>query len=510
MSHRRNRSPRLILTVAVVLVTLGGNFRPPLATAQTPAPASTCGTAGGVIVYQQLHLQRGTPSGVLSVASDLVIATAAGKERRRFPMPGVAISRVIPMLTGCRTLVTTDANRSFALDAAQGTLTPLALPAGIDPYPSFQWRRGRDGGRYAILGGTGGSSLVLVDLVQATVADLSGILADLAGKSLFADSVRILPSDDTLLIESGNDLWLVPTADPRKARRVSQTVAPFSDAFSEDGAWLLYSESTRDGDNQVVRERVDGTRRSVIATGPRITRGLFVPGQAANQIIVRTRTRVSLVTVEPRSETVVASLPAAASGLSYLAPDGRHVLVGSYPTNQLTAWALVDLATGGVTALPSLDNLDLRSNAPSLRWVLFSNSDFFDIGAAHPLLISLDLQTGAAHLVIASNNGERRLNQISVTSADGHFTLLTITPIDKGGYPQPWLVNADTGAVRQLAEFGGGSFSPDGSQIVLASRRPAELPDKTRLTLVPTAGGDGKPFVDAGTAPVWLPVTTGS
>jgi Tol biopolymer transport system component len=299
------------------------------------------------------------------------------------------------------------------------------------------------------------------------------------------------PGETHVVLLADTALWLVPTGEPTKARKLADR--SYAPNFSSDGKQVVYSTDSQDG-SEVVLEQVDGTSSRVIANGERGLSATFVPGQS--QLVLVQPGKVTLHSLEDSKEQVLLTYEGN-PGARWLSPNGQKLLFDSDAGGEHT-WHLLDLKGGAARQLDSLKGYQPYLGGEVARWLVFAESFAPGSGAR---FMSLDLESGDTREVLALDENQQYLGQL-VTSLDGAYTLITSQAGDK---QQLWLLRNKGGEPRMLAESSAvsGAISPDGRSVAVSSLEDKDGTYTASQSIVETEGNSTRPLA-SGYGPVWL------
>ncbi|MBS0360274.1 MAG: S9 family peptidase, partial [Proteobacteria bacterium] len=195
-------------------------------------------------------------------------------------------------------------------------------------------------------------------------------------------------------------------------------------------------------------------------------------------------------------------------------PDGKWLAFASKPkTSPISDVAVMDFASRKVTALTHEPTQDNRwapvAFTPDGKGLVANRGD---VGSTTGSVWRLDLAGAAGPKEITRSKGKVRVAAADI-SRDGKQ--VSVTSNAKGGIDQAGLMDVATGAVKWLApspwEERGGSFSPDGTRVIVTTdadgRQDLSAYDlkagkAAKLKLPPgfsfEAGGDDSPFTKDG------------
>jgi hypothetical protein len=406
-------------------------------------------------------------------ASALVVRNGDGEELRRIEVPEPA--GIFPTEHSATALVATFDQRTYLVDAAEGTSKELEVPRGTfpGPPPSFV-----GGGRFTIMSTPNRDAAYLIDLENADVLDLSEIVGEIE----FVETGVFSPEGDHLLLSSGSGLWLIPPDSPDDARKVTDElvrVTPY--AFSEDGSRFVYAAVSEEGGSAVVA-RVDGTESENV--GSDVIDASF--GRSNEDLLLSTRDGLELVRgdepIELTSET---------TGILAVSPAG-NALVG----NNVTGFELVNPDERSAQSIDELSESEPIFLGRDQRWLLFRDED-------ERTFRGLDLDTGDVSSVLTLPEAMQMTPPFDATP-DGSLFLLSILP--GAGETRVWLLDLEGGESQELPGEGfvTGSLSEDGKWVAFGDL--PGLPEgepRGEISLLPTDGGDPE-AIGEGANPVWL------
>jgi Tol biopolymer transport system component len=432
-----------------------------------PACGGDSGAEAGLLVNRTI-----SPTGPFG--NELIVRDAGGEEQRTIEVPEPV--SMFPTGAGDTLLVRSSDNRSYVVDAAEGTRKELDLPAETVPGPGSSFF---DGGRVTFMSTTNGDAGYLIDLQSAEVIDLS----EITGEIRFVQAAVFSPDGDYLLLsESESGLWLIPTGSPDDARNVADAlVAVGQYAFSADGDRFVYATPTEGGGEATIEE-VDGSGTETV--GSEVIDAAFA--RSSDAVLLSTREGVSVA----RGDDEPVSLTTETNGVAAVAPSG-NVLVGS----NISGWELVDLADASSQPLDDLAEAEPILLGRDQRWVLFTNEE-------RDTFTGLDLDTGEVSTVLSLTEAVQMAPPFDST-ADGRFFLLSA--LEQAGENRLWLLDLQDGEARELTGDGfmSGSLSDDGKLVAFSTLSGVGEEPKGEISLVSTDGGDPE-VIGEGANPIWL------
>jgi Tol biopolymer transport system component len=356
------------------------------------------------------------------------------------------------------------------------------------------------GQRWMLVGTPQMNQTFLLDLQSGQTHDLSNLDADYdyIFYGLFA------PDEEHLLLLS-RDLWLLPSDEPGRARRLGTGKTGFANSFSSDGKKVAYFQHTETDEFEVVVEDVDGSQSESFAVDALIAALAFVPQK--EQLILAQTEGVSLLSLDDgqvRELLTFAGHEMSFVGRSrrpWFAPSEKKFLLDVMTDDGFTLfWYLVDLDGGQAQVLDELQNYNAQWRDPGQRWLFFvDNAPMFPGGSN---FIGLDLETGETNQALGLDETTYYVNPFDV-SADGKLGLVMAFTEDRR--TQLWLIRADGGEPRLLAEAAGaeGSFSPDGKWVAVGISDRVGDRIETQITLMETEGEETRSLGE-GFRPVWV------
>jgi hypothetical protein len=402
------------------------------------------------------------------------------------PGPSVGLGTGVPG----KALYPTDTHRVYLVDAIRKSATRLSIPGtpAVVPNPAVFGQSDR----FVVLGSPNGSPAYLVDAQAGAATNLTDL-----GLSKTAFGGEFSP-DGSHYVFTGDNIVLVPTADPKAATRLGPDKAGFA-GFTTDGKRLAYVELSDPQHPTAVIEDVAGGGRQTVHLPGRVFRARLLGD--GDRMLLEREGKLSLLDVQTGKETTILS-PGTLPALVWFAPSGRAALVGTRDSPQgPTSWTWLDLEKGAARALPSL-----AGDAPILSSIadpLLFFSDGRLPGKARSFSV-LDLETGQGHHVFSFP--KPRLVAGQSIASGGRFALLPVQ--DEGGGGELWLVPAEGGKPRRIAGSTGGiagMFSPSGDWVAVAevSRGSGGSVPTAGIVAVSTQGNEVRDLGE-GVAPVWL------
>jgi hypothetical protein len=277
----------LALALSLILSSGSRVDAAPLLTSTALSTSATCGKPNdqGLIVYLDVADASATPeAGGYSTA--LVVYAPDGTEVHRVELDD--FPTIYPLGVGCALLGSAPNLDSFLIDPVSGTLHRLALPEdyGDSLFPLVGWQRTYREHRWAFVTDNPATHALLVDTQTGETSDLAALVRQLRGEDsdlVVFLAVALSPDESSFLLMTDHDTWLVPTADPTRARRLPNAT-PARASYSEDGKQLLYVSKTGDTTSDVAVENLDGTGRKVLAEGGQHASAYWVPGSNGQQL----------------------------------------------------------------------------------------------------------------------------------------------------------------------------------------------------------------------------------
>ena len=422
---------------------------------------------------------------------DLVVVNIKGEEQHRIPMPDLVRSGFTTK-SSHKALVDTGSG-GYLVDAKEGTSQRLDF--ADDAYPMVaQFRLSGGGERWLLAGSPRGDLAYLVDVKTGRVHDMTTLSesAPLIFYGLFA------PDEEHLVLGSGSELWLVPTANVGQARPLGTGKTSFASGFSRDGERLAYVQRAESDHFELVLESVDGSKSEVVATDAFIGWVVFSPQE--DQLVYAGAETVSLLSLgDGEAQTVL-------SGLDYtrrpfFAPNGKKLLVGE-ESGDTIVWRLIDLKKREGQVLGDVEGYMAYFWSPDHRQLFFLDDLSFGKGGRH--IASLHLESGEINPAMDVDE-ETSFVGLSDVARYGQFGLVTTTTDDKKW--QLWLIRADGGEPRLLVESDGvqGAFSPDGQWVAVATleRQEGDVERQVQVRLMATEGDETRLLGD-GLRPFWV------
>jgi Tol biopolymer transport system component len=450
-------------------------------------PLLACGgtKALGLLVYVASG-EDGIPT------SEVVVADPDGTELRRIPLPEAPLY-LLPTRAKHIALAWLPNDRVFWLDAEASTAQELAVEGDVTSMVGRVfggWRR------YAVLASPRGDAAYLVNLETGETTDLIGLDDDFR----MAFSGQFSP-DERYLVIIGQDVWLLPTADPAKVRRVGGQDPGFGVAFSGDSQRIVYT-ARADEKFTVVVEAADGSKSEEVLSADDFVVALgFAPGEKS-KIVVGREGSTTLLDLGSGQERELLAHEGLARRL-FLYPDGQKMLLVTTESSE-DVYFLIDPGTGKVKSLDDLRGYGSAtfSENPDARWLYFIDSPGVGQGRR---VASLDLRTGDTREVLALDEGSGLYPPLrSASSPDSRLALATVLVQDNKAM-QLWLLDAQTGEARMLAEGTGvnGAISPDNRWIACGVWTRDGDAQRAELSLIPATGGEAK-SLGPGSRPIWL------
>jgi Tol biopolymer transport system component len=378
----------------------------------------------------------------------------------------------------------------YLLDARQGDLQKLELDQDVfSNSPQFALSGG--GKRWMLVGSPRMDHTFLLDLESGQTYNLTDLEANLIYYGLFAP-------DEKHLLLSSQDLWLVPSDKPGRARRLGTGQTTFANSFSSDGKKVAYFQRSEDDEFEVVVEDVDGSQSKSFAFDERIIGLTFVPQK--EQLLLAQSEATSLLSLDDGQVQELLAFSGRLAGRLWLAPDGKRFLLNTETDDEVVLWHLVDLEGGQAQLLDELQGYSVYLRDLDHRWLFFVDDPGYGVGGRN--FMALDLETGETRQAIELD-AETRYMGLPAVSVDGKFGLVSAYTQDKKS--QLWLIRADGGEPRLLAEAAGaeGSFSPDGKWVAVGTAERVDERTETQITLMETDGEETR-SLGQGFRPVWV------
>jgi tricorn protease-like protein len=436
----------------------------------------------GLIVYQALD-EDGQPQ-------ELVVVNPQGEEQHRITMPEMVVQN-ISVQASHKVLLNT-ADKVYLLDAEQGDLRELEFGHEVFLGTS-QFALSGGGQRWMLLGTPQMDQTFLLDLQSGQTHDLSNL--DTGYSYIFYG--LFAPDEDYLLLLSQN-LWLLPSDEPSRARRLGTGKTGFANSFSSDGKKVAYFQHTETDEFEVVVEDVDGAQPESFAVDAPVTALAFVPRK--EQLVLAQGEGVSLLSLDDGQVRELLAF-AGRSRRPWFAPSGKKFVLDMETEDGVTLfWYLVDVDGGQTQVLDELQDYMAQWRVPGQRWLFFVDNAPMSPGGSN--FIGLDLETGETNQALRLDETMYYLNPVDV-STDGKLGLVMAFNEDRR--TQLWLIRADGGAPRLLAEAASaeGSFSPDGKWVAVGISDRVDDRIETQITLMETEGEETRSLGE-GFRPVWV------
>src|SRR5262249_12919522 len=148
-----------------------------------------------------------------------------------------------PLGVGCAVFGNAPSLGSFLFDPISGTMRRLTVPDGYkdDLFPLIGWQRTYREQRWAFLTDSPSTHALLVDTQTGNTTDLIAFVHKLSGDDeqlVVVLGAALSPDESSFLLMTDRDTWLLPTADPGRARQLPHA-SPGQASFSEDGKQIL-------------------------------------------------------------------------------------------------------------------------------------------------------------------------------------------------------------------------------------------------------------------------------
>jgi len=446
-----------------------------------------CDSGGaGLLVYAAFD---GQPE------AELVVVDSSGKEVRHITLPDAALAN-FPTQASHKAIFWTLDHRWYLVDAAQDAVAELAFPEevrdNVYPITASIAPRNTGGQRWMLFGDAQLHQAYLLDLETGTLRDLT---ASVPGSVFLLRGATFAPNDDYLMLLVDSRLWLIPTADPDKARALGPNA--LTGGFSDDGRTIVYSRFPSKDKTEIVREQVDGSGAEVLVALDERAPVMWVP-DGRHALNVRPD-RLSLLSLDSRAERDVLT-PSGVVREMRLTPDRRKLVI--QVEDQTAQWYVVDLAAGAAQALDALKGytFDFSASSDDPRWLILADIlPSASIEDGHLAILNLE-SLEVRQLPIPAQG---RLFPFFTSSSDGRFSLVSV--VTENNTMQLWLLRAEQGDARLLAEevSVGGALSPDGRWVAVSQIERQGATRKATLTLVATDGDDPRP-IGSGVSPVWV------
>ena len=436
----------------------------------------------GVIVYGAFD---GKPQ------PELVVVDTSGQELHRIRLPDT-VRMSFPTQLSQKAVIETFNDRWYLVDAAQGTLQEVVFPeeARGKVFPLRLMHEASE--RHWTLFGEGQGHLAyLVNLETGQVSDLTAGITE--GTEFYNPNLAMFaPAEDSFVVFTSSGLWLVPTVNPGAARRLGP-VTPGVAGFLDDGQQFVHCQIAPDGWTQIIVEQTDGSKSEVVATFREMKSARVVPGKRL--ILLAGQDGLSTFSVDDRTEHILWERAALVTRV--ITSDGRKALAEEADTFR---WIAVDLERGVAQPLDALTGYRMVPSDVGIsgrRWQYFIDSPAMGV-------VSLDLQTGETHEVLTLGE-DLKLWRPLHSSPDGRLLALATVRAPDNNMKQIWLLNAQTGEARLLAEGTtvDGRFSPDGQWVAVSTFRRIGDREEASVTLMSSQGTETRPL-GSGIRPVWV------
>jgi hypothetical protein len=389
-------------------------------------------------------------------------------------------------------------DNAYLVDAKEGDIQALALPPDAQGRvlpEAAQFSLSGGGQRWSLLGSPQGDQAYLIDLETAQVQDLLGTLASKSENVNFSFYGLFSPDETHLILGTDRDLWLLPTENPRRARRLGTARTQYGANFSPDGERIVYLQRTEAGETQVMVAHVDGSGSEVVAAGDGFSHAHFVLG--GEGLVLFFEDKVTRLSLDDRQEGELLTFSGPLQRL-WIPTDGEKALF-SYESGETAVWQLIDLKEETARSLDDLEGYLALFKDRGHRWLFFADS-VERAGARR--FAGLDLETGDVHELLTLD-ADTKFWSLTGFAPDGEFALITALTDDD--VSQLWLLRASGGAPRLLAESANsfGAFSPDGHWIAVSTMTRSDEQNQFELALMETDGDETRSLGE-GLRPVWV------
>ena len=450
---------------------------------------------------QELILYQ-LPSELLGndIETELVVINPEGDELRRLTIPGYVQLEYPTGRSGQAVYHTGEA--VYLVDAKLGTVQELSFPQSVNDQlrPCFGCEPGDQQNWLALCNILGDISL-LVNLETGHVSNFKDIDDEL--RNVF--SVQFSPGEKYLAIYGSS--WLFFTEDLNASRNlnIGENIQVIKyGGFSSDGSSIAYVQrvtSTFGGDEiwQLVVEDIESLAQEVFNFNDRLSMARFTPDD--DHLIVASGDELTIHSLGDGGSETLLSFSGSPVG-SHFSPNGERMLFGfdeDYSVDGDTFWFWIDLDREGIEDLRSLDGYwDVRARA-GVRWLFFI--DDYNHGTGRHF-VSLDMESGD---VLQFSPFDEDVEFIGTDDVSSDGRLLFVKTRNASGDIQLWLLDADTGDKRILAEGRSvsGSFSSDGTRIALGTLFWPGSQSITELTLVDDKGEFVRDLGE-GINPIWI------
>lgn len=455
------------------------------------SPESTTAQQSDLLVYQAWD---GGP------LPELIVRQPNGTEVQRIALPESVdyIENMYAMRGNHTALAETDDGRWFVVRAAQDEAQELEFPADLRGKMSLGWNLDNAGRRWAVMEDKQRQHFFLVDLQTGQLADITTI-----NKAFrFIDKIQLSQRDDYLAIFTKNaGLWLAPTAEPDKARRVKTTLPIASGYMSDDGQHLVFGDKPSSAKPMLIVENVDSGDRREIELGNDLY-GARPIADSSQTILAQPGGRVwfDLDTEEAIAKIIFSRSQRIAE--SFASPDHDRFFYNWYEDAKSEGeWIVIESSTGVTRTIP-----DLAGYFPIQKTVSVSAAPWAAmlkmLSKSSPWKIQLavfDIRSEKV-LPLMTFESSNPLGQLRF-APNSPFGLVVQEAPD--GKQQLWLVNAAKGEVNKIVEAdmvdGAISTSDQWAAVNTANRQTKEL----EMNIIATATGQAL-SVGEGLTPAWV------
>jgi hypothetical protein len=431
---------------------------------------------------------------------ELIVLQPDGTEVHRIALPKTVeyIESTFAMRGNHTALAVTSDGRWFVIRAAQGEVQELEFPGDLRSEMSLGWDLDTVGHRWAIMEDKDREHFYLVDLQTGQLTDL----ATINNEFRFIDQIQLSQRDDFLAILTKNGgLWLVPTAEPSKARHIKTTLRPSTGYLSDDGQFVVFKDKRSSTKPVLVSENVDSGERQEIAFRDDLF-GVRSIANSSQAVLMQPDGRVWF---DLATKKAIAQIPIAKQeqvGESFVSPDHEKYFYNWYGTTAPQGeWIVIESSTGVTRTIPDLAGYFPKKKTRQILddpWVLMLKV----ISESKPEKFQMAAFDARSEKVspLMTFESSNPLGQLQVTPNSQFGLFMQDVP---NGKQQLWLLNAATGKASLIAEadmIGGAVSLSDDWAVTNTIDLEAK---KLKVNIINLETGQAL-SVDAGTNPEWV------
>jgi hypothetical protein len=503
-------SKSMLIVLALLMLTACTIAPTPVAqpTSENVTPAASVNAATDTTTPTSITESTAPPQSDLLVYQawdggpqpELIVRQPDGTEVHRIALPESVnyVENIFAMRGSHTALAVTDGGRWFIVRAALGEVQELDFPAELRGKMTLGWSTDNVGRRWALMEDQQRQHFYLVDLQTGQLTDLAAINKEFR----FIDQIQLSQRDDYLAIFTKNDgLWLVPAAEPSKARRIKTTLRLPSGYLADDGQFAVFRDRRSNNKPLLVSENVDTGDRQEIEFREDLF-GVRPIASSHQAVLAQLDGRVWF---DLDAEKAIAQISIAKQehvGESFVSPDHEKYFYNWYDDAKSKGeWIVIESSTGVTRTIPDLTGyfpIQKTMSVSAAPWAVMLKTLSESSPQKYQLAV-FDIRSEKV-LPLMTFESSNPLGQLRFTSDSPFGVVLHEAP---DGKQQLWLVNADKGEVNKIAEAdvvdGAVSLSDQWAAVNTANRQTKEV----KVSVINTATGQALSMGE-GVTPAWV------